>query len=343
MRRWLALALVLLVVPVWAFATGSLTIPTTIFTQPGGTNVAPLLDQNYQAIASYINTREVSFGLLSARPVAGVSGRLYFASDVNGGALYGDNGTSWSQLSGAVNANIAQQLTGLGLANNGTATATFTIAVGAATSDDAVVANRALMSLTGGLTKKLTAWAVGTNAGCLDAGAVANFTWYSVFLIERLDTGVVDVVCSTSATAPVLPTNYTKKRRIGSVRTDWTSTGSLYFFKQVGNRFRWATVNQDISNATPGINANVATVSTPNGVQTEALLIGVTANTNKVYISETDTNDEAAENLGVSNGGTADGVIGVMTDTAQQIRYRATVNLSVLINTYGWIDRRGQE
>jgi hypothetical protein len=58
------------------------------------------------------------------------------------------------------------------------------------------------------------AWAVGTAAGGLDTGAVGNSDYY-IWAIKRVDTGVVDVLFSLSATAPTMPTNYTLKRRIG--------------------------------------------------------------------------------------------------------------------------------
>lgn len=72
------------------------------------------------------------------------------------------------------------------------------------------------MVLASSLTKRIdAAWAVGDNQGGLDTGAVGNFT-YHLWLIKRTDTDVVDVLFSLSATAPTMPTNYTKKRRIGS-------------------------------------------------------------------------------------------------------------------------------
>jgi hypothetical protein len=354
MRR-LGVVLGLLFIPAWltfAWATGSLTIPNTIFTQPNPVPTS-LLDQNWQAIASYINGHEISFGALSARPVSGVSGRYYLATDQNGGTFYADNGTSWSQLAPAVNANIVQQLTGLGLANNGTATATFTIAVGAATSDDAVVANRVLMNLTTGLTKSLATWALGSAAGCLDTGAVAVFTWYHVFEIQRVDTGVVDAVCSTSATAPTMPANYTKKRRIGSIRTDWsTPAGSLYFFSQVGDFYRWATstTTLDVNTATSGVVAVTATISTPNGVTTLALINLLCGNTASCYLSELAVTDELPAfgtapqgSLGTVGGGNTVGQVQVMTDTASSIRRRSSQNTDIRINTMGYWDRRGQQ
>jgi len=73
-----------------------------------------------------------------------------------------------------------------------------------------------MMTLASGLTKRLDAnWAVGTNQGGLDTGSIANTTYY-VWLIQRSDTGVVDALFSLSSTSPTMPSNYDRKRLVGS-------------------------------------------------------------------------------------------------------------------------------
>jgi hypothetical protein len=326
-------------VPVLAYATGTLTIPNTIFTQPNPVPTS-LLDQNWAAIATYVNAREITFGLLSARPTAGTAGRYYFATDNT--ILYADNGTSWTQIAASVSNQLVNQRASLTIANNGTATSSFLVFPGAATSDDGTIANRVLIGLTSTLTKKLTAWAVGSGNGCLDTGSVAAFTWYSVFVIQRPDTGVVDVLCSTSANSPTMPTNYTKKQRLGSIRTTWhgTAGAEIYFFAQYGKRFRWATVTStlDVNSATPGTSAVVATLSTPNGVSTTAVLSCALANTGQLYVSEMTATDEApAGPLSCAAfGGTAGGYVEVVTDNAQRIRYRNAANVATQLTTLGW-------
>lgn len=75
--------------------------------------------------------------------------------------------------------------------------------------------------LTGEITKQIDAvWAVGDDAGGLDTGTVAVNTRYYVWLIQRTDTGVEDVLISTSSSAPTMPTNYDKKVLIGVGETD---------------------------------------------------------------------------------------------------------------------------
>lgn len=59
-------------------------------------------------------------------------------------------------------------------------------------------------------------WVVGTNQGGLDTGTVKT-GFYAVHLIQRSDTGVVDVLFSLSAGGPTSPTNYDRFRRIGTL------------------------------------------------------------------------------------------------------------------------------
>jgi hypothetical protein len=132
---------------------------------------------------------------------------------------------------------LANYLGGLTLANDATSPNTvLDIATGCATSDD----SSTIMSLSvGGFSKNCNAaWAVGNGNGALDSGAsLAASTWYHVFAIMRIDTNIVDVLISTSATAPTLPASYTKKRRVGSIKTDGSS--HILGFTQLGDRFYW--------------------------------------------------------------------------------------------------------
>ncbi|MCI0552326.1 MAG: hypothetical protein L0287_15350 [Anaerolineae bacterium] len=90
-------------------------------------------------------------------------------------------------------------------------------------------ADRRLMVLTTTLTKQIdAAWAVGTNQGMLDSGAIGDNPYF-LWLIYRSDTGVTDVLASLSSTAPTMPTSYDHKRLIGYLtrgggsNQDWTT------------------------------------------------------------------------------------------------------------------------
>ena len=343
MRRLLAVLAVytILVLPAAIWATGSLTIPNTIFTHPNPVPTSKL-DQNWTAIANYVNAREVSFGLLGSRPVAGTAGRYYFGTDT--GAFYADNGTSWVQLSSAP---LIAQRASLTIANATNSTANINIFPGQAVSDDALATNRIMIELTSTLTKKPgTAWAVGSGNGCLDTGAAAAFTWYHIFVIERVDTGVVDALCSTSATSPTMPASYTKKQRVGSIQTTWfgTAGAEIYQFVQVKNKFRWATTThtQDVNNATPGAGTSViATLSVPNGVIVDALVGCASVNTGQVLVSEVNVTDETAAGA-LQNCSAFGGAMGVQvrvtTDTARQVRYQNAANVSTVLRTFGWYE-----
>lgn len=74
-----------------------------------------------------------------------------------------------------------------------------------------------LIRLAGTLTKQSdVAWALGSNAGMLDAGVVGNNDYY-LYAIARSDTGVVDIICSLAdpTIGPALPANYDRFRAIG--------------------------------------------------------------------------------------------------------------------------------
>jgi hypothetical protein len=76
------------------------------------------------------------------------------------------------------------------------------------------------------MTKRLDAtWVAGTGNGGLDAGTLANNTWYYAFIIKNPTSGAVDFLFSTSRTSPTLPTGFTKYRRIaGAVLTDGSAS-----------------------------------------------------------------------------------------------------------------------
>jgi hypothetical protein len=168
---------------------------------------------------------------------------------------------------------LPNYLGGLTLANDATTPNTvIDIASGGATSDD----NTVVMILGSGWTKNANApWAPGSGNGALAAGAgstLAANTWYHVFLIQRPDTRAVDILVGISATAPTLPANYTKKRRIGSFCAD----GNLHIlpFVQLGDQFLWVTPQVNLNNT--GIAAGgtwyLLALSVPLGVKCEAII-----------------------------------------------------------------------
>lgn len=196
-----------------------------------------------------------------------------------------------------------------------------------------------------------------TGALGLDAGALAINTWYHVFVIAKTD-GTVSALASTSIGAPTYPTGYTLKRRIGSFRTN--GSAQVTDFVQDGDLFQWLSPVGDVSAANPGTLAVTRTLTVPTGVAVQAIVqlivqnVG-TAGLYQAAISDLATTDTAV-NAGNSDttsaattaGGAQQGVtrLVVRTNTSAQIRSRLSgsdASTTLIINTLGWIDRRGRD
>lgn len=221
-----------------------------------------------------------------------------------------------------------------------------------------------LMTLTA-IAKTTAAWAVGTAAGGLDTGTIANNTWYHFFVIRRPDTGVVDALLSLSATAPTLPTNYTQFRRIGSGRTN--GSAQWISFRQNGDEFDWATPVLDV-NISAVANAALTALTVPTGVRTQPKLqisvgcSGASPNTGLyAVVGNADDSTSAVEVVSTMNSpnnsqATAQ-ASGFTTDTSARL-YFGLINTGVpslatapaggppapacIVRTRGWTDTRGR-
>jgi hypothetical protein len=245
-------------------------------------------------------------------------------------------------------------LAGLTMSTAGSS-ATMTVAAGQA----ADTTNAIVMTLASSTGKTTGAWTVGAGNGCLDTGAIANTTWYHFYLIERTDTQVVDLLCSTSASAPTMPASYSFKRRIGAGKTD--GAAQWVAFTQDGDLFQWSTITlNDVAQNNPGATAVSRTLTVPTGVNVLAIFQAIIQNVgaaNGVYTLCTDlaTVDSAPASTltdlpGAQNA--AGGVtisasrLTVRTNTSAQVRTRhsfSDVNVTFTVNTIGWIDRRGRD
>lgn len=241
-------------------------------------------------------------------------------------------------------------LSGLTMSNNATdATNDIDIAAGGCVSDDGTT----FMRLSSSITKRLdAAWAVGTGQGGLDTGSIADTT-YHVWVIHRTDTEVTDVLFSTSASSPTMPTSYTKKKRIGSIVR---ASAAILGFTQYGNEFILKTPVLDVNSTNPGTSAVTNTLaSIPTGVQMQAIMnVMVTNGTNNfvLYLSSLDSTDQTPsatvaplgqwhDSAGTET--TAAGQIRIWTNTSSQIRSRLSasgVADNFKIATVGWLDNR---
>ena len=246
-----------------------------------------------------------------------------------------------------------------GLALSYSNTTTFGIAVGSATASDGTTS----MTLSSAYTKTTGSWAVGTGNGALDTGSVTTSTWYHVYLIKRSDTGVVDVLLSTSATAPTMPSNYDLKRRIGAIKTDGSS--QIINFTQVEDTFYWAAAVLDINNTAPTADTTTAgTLSVPTGVKLRPLIRGFSVpnlGNGALIIRSPDMPDESpivsttgsspwsakpGADMDTSGNTSRENHIArfsdLYTNTSAQIYYREKIGNCVQIVTYGWVDSRGR-
>lgn len=243
------------------------------------------------------------------------------------------------------------KISGLTLSNNG-ADAVNDIDIAAGACADLAGGADAIMALGSALTKRLdAAWAVGTGNGGLDTGAVGNTT-YHVWLIKRPDTGVVDALFSTSASAPTMPTNYTIKRRIGSfVR----NAGANDLFTQMGDEFLLKTPVNSFSVNAPGTSAVLRALSIPSGLQLWGIFTITVEDTTpagtRVLITSPDQTDTAPSStvhdllVGTAAEAASTRMV-VRTNTSAQVRTRALASdagVTLTATTHGWIDRRGQD
>ncbi len=236
-----------------------------------------------------------------------------------------------------------------GLTLSGGGSTTLTINAGVACSDDFTT----LMKLPSNYTKTFAAWAVGSAQGGLDTGAIAGTTLYHVYVIERPDTGVVDIAISASATTVTtggnIPAAYTKQRRIGSIRTD--ATPNILAFTQTGDEFILAASLQDISTSTLTTSSSTfGTSGPPNSELLFRAAFSVASGTPAVVIRSLLENDVAPSLASglvtqILNGstGVGGGHLRVRLNGSSQLAARSSAASTTLtVQTYGWVDTRGR-
>lgn len=296
------------------------------------------------------NTKTTALTALTA-PVTADLAMVVDVSDTTMDAAGTNKKSTLAVLLGMLTSNV---ISGLTLSNNGTdASNDIDIAAGVATVSDGSAWH--LAALTSTLVKQLdAAWAVGTNAGGLDTGTEANSTWYHVWLIQRSDTGVVDALFSTSATAPTMPTNYDRKRRIGAIYN--SSGGTIDAFTQYGDRFLWSAVKTITRANNPGTSAVSRALQVPTGIKVGAIvnvaLYGAGVTSTALRVSSLDQTDETiavgnAQLTYVAALGTnrVYAYIGVIrTNTSGEVRTKLSVSSASVdldMGVEGWVDPRG--
>lgn len=226
------------------------------------------------------------------------------------------------------------------------ATATFGVAAGAAS--DGAASN--FMILASAFTKTMASWAVGSGNGSLDTGAVAANTTYHIWLIGRTDGTLRDILVSLSASAPTMPTGYTYKRHIQSMKTDGSSQWPACY--QYGDILMLTSPTIDF-NSSPPVAATDLPLSVPTGIKVAALVNGhwrYNVGTNNLWVYSKQQSD-----AGMVAGGGAEVVwiIGagndapvynreLLTDTSGNIRQIANANAGTHVCVLtGWRHPRG--
>ena len=260
----------------------------------------------------------------------------------------GDNSSSWQ---------VAQfprgHLSSLILSNNGS-DADHDIDIAEGECRDSTNTENLVLSAT---TKRIDAtWAVGSGNGGLDTGTVANDTWYHVWVIKRTDTGVVDSLFSLNATVPTMPTNYNKKRRIGSVFTN--GTANIIGFSQVGDEFLWDAIVNDYNIQDPGVTATTRTLTVPSGIiviviHNFSLIDSTPVQVVNASITSLDQTDIAPTTITYTVRtsdtpitGNDSSAVNIRTNVSSQIRTRLNVSdIGIFLEgiTVGWIDTRGRD
>lgn len=253
-----------------------------------------------------------------------------------------------------ISAALKNHIVGLTCSNNATdATNDIDIAAGEAASTET---NPVLMVLASALTKQLDAtWAPGNNAGGRESGDTLGNKTYHVWLIQRSDTGVVDVLFSASATSPTMPANYDRKRLIWSIiRT----SGAILPFTQRLDECFWKTPKGDLS-AAPTTSTINRTLTVPTGLSVKAkfnawyLNAGTASASGQVYFScPQDVDDVGASGTLFSLAGliigssfSASGTFDVYTNVVGEIRSNANVSDAstiLRITTVGFTHSRGR-
>jgi hypothetical protein len=143
-----------------------------------------------------------------------------------------------------------------------------------------------------------------------------------------------------------MPANYTKKRRIGSIKTD--ASAHIYGFSQLGDEFVWTSqpASWDVSNAGTIGSAQLVIVNVPAAVSNIAVInagfvVGGYITIQSVQGYGATSNWNLANNAASQISG---GQFRVRTNTAQQIQIMSAAAYAngLFLAAVGWVDTRGK-
>ncbi|OPZ88211.1 MAG: hypothetical protein BWY74_03218 [Firmicutes bacterium ADurb.Bin419] len=218
-------------------------------------------------------------------------------------------------------------------------TSTYTVNEGSCLSDD----NTTWIKLSSSITKSISSFAVGSGNGSLDTGTIANVFYY-IWLIYNPTTQVTDVLMSLSATTPTLPSGFTKKRRIGSLKT---LSGNILLFTQRNGLVQYRNIIQDISGSiTTTANRTLYNLTVPNGIDTIPSCEYCVSSTNSPYILITSPlQADLAPSVSLFDWGATYNTAAIAPSSSKriitsngQIGVRTSTAGALYVNTYGYLD-----
>lgn len=294
-------------------------------------------------------------------PASPRAGMLWWENDSGTLWLYYDDGNSaqWIAInspvispvvitppppSGDDEMPIPGSLSGLTLSYTSATPTVLGIGLGGACSDDGTTT----MIMTNPFTKIFsTNFAPGTGLGAYDGGAAfSTSTWYHVFLIFNPTTNAVDVLVSKSASTPVMPSGFTKRRRIGSVKSN--SSGNMTGFTQDGDYFQvFEQTTWEILNAGLAAHPTYAplTINTPLGVRVIALITVANLNAGTwIVVKSLDAATVGFPNTSLISSGSHFSDLQIQTNALSQITAACSsaVPSGFYLVVKGWIDSRGK-
>lgn len=210
------------------------------------------------------------------------------------------------------------------------------------------------------MTKRLQSsgsWSAGTAGNMLLTGAKANSSTYHLYAIYNPATGVSDygALLGIAGTAPdptsVLPSGYTKFRRVGSILTD--ASGNILAFTCRANYVEYAAPVLALTGASQGINSEtLRTINIPLGVAVRAnVQISAGASSAgsghiKIYSPyQTQATLSGTDGYGYVSNGVTNGLANsiVLTNKSAQVKTNFFANtgsptITVAINVMGYED-----
>lgn len=178
--------------------------------------------------------------------------------------------------------------------------------------------------------------------GGLDAGAEAANQWYSIWVIHNQTDSLTRALLSTSATAPTMPTNYTKKRRVGWVRN---SSSNFLQFYHIANwvylDIRGSVLNLGNAAAYTDVDCSSFVPPTSRIILLNVLIILGSSATRSIYLR---TNGGTGENFKFQQQLSApdklySSSVSMMADSSQIIEYKSdNADSTLTLHVVGYYD-----